>query len=88
MPTHGNAYQSGFPDLFCAHRQWMSRWVEIKNPVNYSFTDAQMICFPAMHAKGVGIWIITSDEDTELAKLFQPANWQQYYIAKIQGMRT
>ena len=29
--THGNMYQSGFPDLFISHAKYGQKWVEVKN---------------------------------------------------------
>jgi hypothetical protein len=76
--THGNMYQSGFPDLFAAHRSYGSRWIEVKNPKSYSFTPAQMEWFPKFAAVQCGIWILTSSEPGELAKLMGPPNWHHY----------
>ena len=78
IATYGNEYQMGFPDLYCAHLKYATRWIEVKNPTAYSFTKAQMEVFPALSSKGVGIWILTSDSDEEIRKLFKPANWYQY----------
>ncbi len=78
IATHGNEYQMGFPDLYCAHCTYSTRWVEVKNPLAYSFTAAQQIVFPAFASKGVGIWILTSDTDEEIKKLFRPPNWYQF----------
>lgn len=72
--THGNLYQSGFPDLFCAHKKYGQRWLEVKNPKQYSFTNAQMEYFPLMTAAGVGIWIAT-DESQVPDLFFKSANW-------------
>src|SRR4051794_9550684 len=78
--THGNIYQVGFPDLFCAHLKYGMRWVEVKNPNGYSFTPAQVEVFPQMAAAGVGIWIIT--DPFQLPDiLFKPPNWWQYFSA-------
>ena len=30
--THGNLYQTGFPDLFVAHEKWGTRWIDCKQP--------------------------------------------------------
>lgn len=76
--THGNIYQSGFPDLFAASKRYGTRWIEVKNPKAYSFTPAQMETFPMFSAHGVGIWILISDHDQEINKLFGPANWYTY----------
>lgn len=78
LPTHGNAFQMGFPDLYCAHYTRGTRWVEVKIPDGYSFTPAQRQTFPKMQAKGVGIWIMCYADDYEYQKLFQPPNWHQF----------
>ena len=73
--THGNAFQSGLPDIYACHRMYGTRWIEVKNPKGYAFTEAQNRVFPEFTAKGVGIWILVSDSDSEMDKLFKPANW-------------
>lgn len=75
----GNAYQFGVPDLYAAHRNFGQRWIEVKNPLSFSFTPAQITEFPRLHAAGVGIWILFSADLTELDKLFKPANWFEVY---------
>jgi len=79
-PTHGNMYQSGFPDLYCAHRKYGQRWIEVKLPgmIGSKFTSAQLDTFPQLAAAGVGIWILTSHEECELRKLFGPPNWYMF----------
>ncbi len=77
-PTHGNMYQSGFPDLFCYHSSYGLRWVEVKNPKKYAFTTAQIQDFPKFSAVQCGIWVLTSDSEEEYKKLFRPANWHTY----------
>lgn len=74
----GNMYQSGFPDLFCSHRLYGARWVEIKNPLSYSFTPAQIQDFPLFCANGSGVWVLVAATDDEYQKLFKPPNWYQY----------
>lgn len=76
--THGNMYQSGFPDLFAYHLRYGTRWIEVKVDGHYSFTVAQLEVFPEFSAKGVGIWILTAATNTEYQKLFRPANWHMY----------
>lgn len=77
--THGNEFQSGLPDLYCAHYDYATRWIEVKNLAgSWKFTPAQLKVFPALSAKGVGIWVLGSAEPAELQKLFKPANWWQY----------
>ena len=78
MQTHGNMYQQGFPDLYIAHSTYGTKWVEVKRPEGYKFTPAQLEWFPKLSAARVGIWILTDDCDSEINKLFKPANWQWY----------
>lgn len=77
-PTHGNAFQSGFPDLYAAHAKYGARWIECKVEGKYKFTPAQKLWFPQFSAAGVGIWILVSSEQSEIDKLFRAANWYQY----------
>jgi hypothetical protein len=76
--THGNEFQSGFPDLYCCHLKYGSRWIDVKNPAGYSFTPAQMEVWPAWSAKGVGVWILIGATEEEYKKLFKPANFMWY----------
>lgn len=78
--THGNIYQHGFPDLYCAHKMYGSRWIEVKNPnINFHFTPAQLEFFRQLTAVGVGIWVLMEATEEEYQKLFKPANWWHYY---------
>ncbi len=81
MPTHGNECQRGFPDLYCIHPRYKQRWIEVKNPVKYAFTAAQLEHFPIVGAWSNGIWILTAATEYEYKKLFQPANWYMYLEA-------
>ena len=76
--THGNMYQSGFPDLFACHKRYGSRWIEVKNPLKYKFTPAQLQDFPMFAAHGVGVYVLTAATQLEYDKLFLPANWHTY----------
>lgn len=76
--THGNMYQAGFPDLYACHRSHGSRWIEVKNPEKYEFTDAQIRDFTKMAAEGVGIYVLTAATIEEYEKLFKPSNWYTY----------
>lgn len=79
--THGNMYQQGFPDLYCRHLTYGERWVEVKNPVKYSFTPAQIKDFPMFTAYGAGIWILTAATQVEIDKLLRPPNWREYLLS-------
>jgi hypothetical protein len=76
--THGNMYQSGFPDLCAWHHKYGQRWIEVKNPGHYQFTAAQLRDFPLICANGGEIWIMVAATDEEYAKLFKPFNWFMY----------
>lgn len=75
MKMHGSIYQSGFPDLFAAHKEVGIRLIEIKLPgmKGSKFTRAQKVIFPALTRAGVGIWILTSVD--EIPKLGHRPNW-------------
>lgn len=78
--THGNMYQSGFPDIYATHYQHGVRWIEVKLPdmKGSKFTPAQMECFPKFNAHGTRIWILTAATEAEYKKLFLPNNLWQY----------
>lgn len=76
--THGNIYQHGFPDLYACHRSYGARWIEVKNPIQYSFTKSQLETFPMFVAHGVGVWILTAATEEEYQKLFKSCNWYQF----------
>lgn len=73
---HGDLFQFGVPDLFICKKGFGWRFVEIKNPERYSFTNAQYETFPRLFAEGVGVWILTSEH--QLGALSKPANWHYY----------
>jgi len=74
METHGNKYQSGFPDLYCFHHTFGVRWVEVKRPIGYRFTSAQIHFFPHIQK----VWIMTAPTEVEYAKLFSDPNWKKF----------
>ena len=76
--TVGSMYQSGFPDLYCSHSVWGARWIEVKNPLAYRFTPAQIQDFPKFCAHGAGIWVLTAATEEEYQKLNRPCNWTHY----------
>lgn len=77
METHGNLFQKGFPDLYCTHYKHRQRWIEVKNPENYAFTNAQLEHFPIIN-RVAGIWILTAATEEEYQKLFSPPNWYKF----------
>jgi len=78
MPTHGNMYQRGFPDLWVSHSRYGPRWVEVKRPTGYKFTPAQLECFPKICANGSDIWILVAATELEYKKIFRKGNWYTY----------
>ena len=78
VETHGNAFQSGLPDIFACRKGIGHRWVEVKNPVAYSFTPAQRMIFPQLTSNGSGVWILVAATEQEYLKLMKPANWWMY----------
>lgn len=77
--TQGNLYQQGFPDLYMSHVKYGQRWVDVKNPVSYTFTRAQRAKWPVWERNGVGIWILTAPTNKEYDKLFAPPNMRKYW---------
>lgn len=76
---HGNAYQTGMPDLFVCKRSSGWRFIEVKQPEKYMFTSDQCETFPKFAQAGVGIWVMTAATPHEYSKLFLPANWHIYF---------
>ena len=79
--THGNLYQTGFPDLFVAHKKWGTRWIDCKQPKKYGFTRDQKRKWPVWDSFGIGIWILTAATQEQYDKLFGPPNWKTYWKA-------
>ena len=79
--THGNMYSNGWPDLYAVHKVHGPRWIEVKNPLAYSFTPAQIERFPKFTKNGAGVWIMVAASEAEYAKLFQGCNWHYYLYA-------
>lgn len=80
--THGNMYQSGWPDYYAYHRDYGQRWIELKTELG-KLEDSQVFQFKDMMNKNVGVWIIRGKEDYNL--LFKEANFNHYltYGVKI-----
>ena len=77
--THGNAFQKGFPDLYCLHSRYGHRWIDLKVPSKNSLTKAQRLKWPLWEANGGEIWILTAATEEEYSKLFQPPNWREFW---------
>lgn len=75
---HGNVYMTGMPDLYAARQDKGARWIEVKKPINYSFTPAQQVTFPELMGHGIGIWVLQGYSENDLKKLDEPANLWKY----------
>lgn len=76
--THGNEFQSGFPDLYAVHEIYGQRWIEVKNPGKYQFTPAQIATFTRWSRCKIKVWVLVAANEKEYTKLFGHANWQDY----------
>jgi len=80
--THGNWFQSGFPDLYATHPIHGQRWIEVKDPLRKGnrslFTPAQQEKFPRWACHRIGIWVLKGATESEYGKLFNPPNWMVY----------
>ena len=74
-----DSFQNGFPDLYCYHKKWGQRWVEVKRPNDDSFTKSQRQRFPVWEAAGIGIWILTAATQDQYDLLFKPPNWRDFW---------
>ena len=74
----GGSYLSGMPDLYASHSKYGIRWIEVKQPLQYDFTSAQLDRFPKLSANGTRIWILVAATEAEYQKLFKEPNWVYY----------
>jgi len=73
-----DAFLNGFPDLFCAHKKWGTRWIEVKQPEGYTLTQAQRRKWALWDELGIGIWILTAATQEEYNKLYKLPNWRNF----------
>lgn len=64
VDMYGHTFSHGFPDMYCCHRDFGSRWVEFK--AQKAFTPSQKRVFKEMTDVNCGIWVLTSDDITPL----------------------
>lgn len=83
--THGNTFQAGFPDVYCHHPVYRERWLEVKNPLSYSFTAAQIVEFPKLIASGAKLWIATEATEEEYDRIinFKASNFWLLLARKL-----
>lgn len=72
----GTLYNVGFPDLYLIHRQFGTRWLELKiHPVK--FQRSQIERFTLWTKYGVGIWVVTNAVQVP-SILFKKPNWAMF----------
>jgi hypothetical protein len=76
---HASALVFGLPDLLAWHKKHGQRWIEIKNPESYSFTDAQIQTFVEWTECRIPFYILTAATEREYQKLFGKPNFVEYY---------
>lgn len=74
--THGNKFQSGWPDLYCHHPLHGGAWIEMKATKRKKLTRSQRGLFARWSKYGVRIWVLTGPEDYDL--LFDEPNWKDF----------
>ena len=77
--THGNAYFSGFPDLFCWHTNHGLRLIDLKVAGRCKLTKAQIQTWPEMAEFDCGVWIMVDATEEEYAKLFESPNFRSFW---------
>lgn len=77
-----SAFLSGVPDLFCCHKDYGYRWVEVKLPdmKGSRFTPAQIKTFPEFIRHGSQIWILTGATKADYDLLFKKGNLWVYML--------
>lgn len=74
--VHGSGQSKHWPDLYCLHRWYGSRWIELKLP-GAPLSKGQIIEFGKWKQHGARIWIVTCLSDLKL--IHQPTdNLGQY----------
>jgi len=70
---HAGAKIFGWPDLYCSHKHFGVRWVEVKLPgmKGSKFTKNQLVWFPQMIQNGSYIWIFTAANTYNYELLFK-----------------
>lgn len=86
-PTHGNACQRGFPDLYCLHAVKGQRWIEVKNPLSWDFTVAQMKWYPIFVKCRIPVWVLMDWNTAALALLDGPPNLEHVLLRKAHGLK-
>ena len=85
-PLHGGMFQSGMPDLFCSHKRYGIKLIEVKLPYmrGSRFTKDQLLYFPQLVQNGCPIWILTDACTQQYNLLFDKpdGNFHEYLMLK------
>jgi hypothetical protein len=73
--SHGNKYQSGWPDLVCFHPNYGIKWIEMKVK-DRPLKPSQICTFTKWQQFGAKIYVLQGPEDYD--KLFGKPNWTLY----------
>lgn len=75
--TYGTLYSFGWPDLYAAHVEYGSRWIEMKCP-GEKLRQTQIDFITQFCLVQVFVWVLVDGTPEEYRKLFGPPNWQQF----------
>lgn len=78
LKMHGGMFQSRLPDLYCMHRTYGTRWIELKMPSTGKLSHQQIKEFTLWWKYGTKVWILTGGTEKDYEKLFKPCNLQTY----------
>ena len=71
----GEFSTTGFPDYYCTHLKFGSRWIEFKQP-NGRLEPSQVERFRDFAEHGIGVWVMHDENDYQL--LFEKPNWWKW----------
>jgi len=71
--VHGSMYQVGFPDLYCYHKLFGARWVELKMPGN-KLRVSQVKFFSDLSRHNIGVWVCSDPNEIPKLLMNKP-NW-------------
>lgn len=75
--VHGSLTMRGWPDLYCYHPTFKTRWIECKRMGGGSYlNDAQVARFKKWAQHGLGVWVLRGPDEYDL--LFSQPNWHLY----------
>lgn len=82
---HGNAFQSGLPDLLVISKQWGTIFVEVKTPRG-KLSPRQINEFAKMSRVGAKIFVINNADNWDIVKTKKP-NWAAYATGQTDPLK-